>query len=284
MQHTLRIGTILDSRYSIVELIGTGGMGSVYKAIDLSLERPVAVKLLHRLLAVVDGAASIERFRREAKALSLVSDKNVVAVYRLGFVANTPFLVMEFVEGESLYSVLRKSGPIAWPRALCLTLQICRGLAAVHAQGIIHRDIKPENILISKAGNEERVKLSDFGLCHHEEASGSEKAKLTRTGTIIGTARYMAFQQQARVLVGLLRTVTRMIEAGSMAQGSGIQPGTKPNVGKEKNSELAERLSQSARALASTYSGKTLSALMPKEMYLSIHQQIPSSGSNWQKH
>jgi eukaryotic-like serine/threonine-protein kinase len=178
-------GRILDGRYQLGSLLGVGGMASVYLATDRVLERQVAVKVLSP--SDSQDALFVERFRREARAAARLSHPNIVAVFDSGSDADQPYLVMEYVPGESLAELLHRQGRLAPRRAVELAIQVCAALAAAHAQGLVHRDIKPANVLVSPDG---QVKVTDFGI-----VKASTATTLTRTGTVLGTAAYLSPEQ-----------------------------------------------------------------------------------------
>ena len=173
-------------RYDIERLIGSGGMGVVFKAFDTELNRPVAIKALAPHLSHV-GAAR-QRFEREAKAVAAVVHENVVAIHDVETEHEVSFLVMQYVAGESLQTRIDREGPLGPREILRIGIQASAGLAAAHAQGIIHRDIKPGNILLENGV--ERVLLTDFGL-----ARTVDDASLTQTGIVSGTPSYMSPEQ-----------------------------------------------------------------------------------------
>ena len=179
------IGIILNDRYEIEELIGTGGMADVYRARDNLLGRTVAVKVLHAQYA--KDPVFIQRFRQEAQSAGNLNQPNVVNVYDWGIEGDTYYLVMEYVEGRDLKDVILSGGPLLPERAVEITLSICAALEAAHAQGIIHRDIKPQNIFIT---SDNQVKVMDFGIAR--SAGGTA---MTQTGTIMGTAQYISPEQ-----------------------------------------------------------------------------------------
>jgi serine/threonine-protein kinase len=176
-------GTILADRYRIVGLLGKGGMGEVYRADDLKLSQPVALKFLpDRHLS--DGAA-LARFHREVRVARQVSHKNVCRVYDIGEIDGRHYLSMEFIKGEELSSLLRRIGRLPNDKALQIARQICAGLSAAHDNGILHRDLKPANIMIDAEGN---ARITDFGLAGLvEEIREDEMAA--------GTPAYMAPEQ-----------------------------------------------------------------------------------------
>jgi eukaryotic-like serine/threonine-protein kinase len=178
-----RSGLILDDRYRLDERIAAGGVGQVWRATDLLLERPVAVKVLRPEYS--DHPETLERFRKEARNAGALSNSHVAQVYDYGpsGPGGSPYLVMEFVDGPSLADILVVD-PIEPARALDVIAQAAEGLAAAHKAGVIHRDIKPGNILISMEGH---VKVTDFGIAH---AAG--QAPVTGPGLVMGTTQYMA--------------------------------------------------------------------------------------------
>ncbi|MGI9066655.1 MAG: serine/threonine-protein kinase [Pyrinomonadaceae bacterium] len=176
-------GVILAERYRIVGLLGKGGMGEVYRADDLKLGQPVALKFLPDHL-LSDGAA-LARFHREVRVARQVSHKNVCRVYDIGDTDGRHFLSMEYIKGEELSSLLRRIGSLPGDKAIQLARQICAGLAAAHDVGVLHRDLKPANIMIDGEGN---ARILDFGLAGlAEEFADAELAA--------GTPAYMAPEQ-----------------------------------------------------------------------------------------
>ena len=182
--HPEMLGRI--GRYEVERLIGTGGMGVVFKAFDSELNRPVAVKLLTPYLA--GSGAARKRFAREARAAAAVVHEHVGAIHNVETDGEVPFLVMQYVPGESLQSRLDREGTLDVCEILRIGMQTASGLAAAHAQGLVHRDVKPANVLLEKGV--ERSLLADFGL-----ARASDDASLTRTGHHLGTPQYMSPEQ-----------------------------------------------------------------------------------------
>jgi predicted Ser/Thr protein kinase len=176
----------LAGRYELAEVIGRGGMGTVYRAVDLVLGRAVAVKVLPGQLADQDPS-HVARFEREARAAAALSHPAVVAVYDTGSDEATRFIVMEFVAGKSLAALLREEGPLDPGRAVSIAEQVAAALAAAHAAGIVHRDIKPANVMVREDGS---VKVLDFGLARALDASA-----LTQSASVLGTAAYMSPEQ-----------------------------------------------------------------------------------------
>jgi WD40 repeat protein len=174
--------------YEILEVVGHGGTGVVLRARDTKLERIVALKLLAAPLAA-SGTAR-KRFAREARAAAAIRDEHVIDIYAVRDDAPVPYLVMEYIDGQNLETLLRKGGPLEIKEVLRIGMQVARGLAAAHQHGLVHRDVKPANILLENGV--QRVKLTDFGL-----ARAADDASLTQTGFIAGTPLYMAPEQAA---------------------------------------------------------------------------------------
>jgi eukaryotic-like serine/threonine-protein kinase len=180
------VGDVLAGRYELEQLVGAGGMSSVYRAHDRVLERTVALKVLHERLAAQGDI--LDRFRREAKLVAGLSHHNIVAVIDRGEDEGRPFIVFEFVDGENLKQLVVRSGPLPVERALELAIQVAHGLAFAHAKGFVHRDVKPQNVLLN--GNGE-AKVTDFGIARALDVQEGE----TQTGTVLGTCDYIAPEQ-----------------------------------------------------------------------------------------
>jgi eukaryotic-like serine/threonine-protein kinase len=180
------VGRTVDGRYQVLSLLARGGMATVYQALDLRLDRVVALKIMHAHLA--HDQAFVARFQREAKAAARLTHGHVVAVYDQGEDDGLVYLAMEYVPGRTLRDVLRQYGPLTPEQALVFLDPVLEALAAAHAAGFVHRDIKPENVLISDDG---RVKVADFGLARAVEADGQSVTQ----GMIIGTVAYLSPEQ-----------------------------------------------------------------------------------------
>lgn len=181
------VGRVLDGRYRIVDRIAAGGMATVYRGIDIRLDRPVAVKLLHAGYAA--APAAVARFQREARAAARLSHPDVVSVFDQGGTeGEDPFLVMEYVSGGTLRDILRARGRLEPGEAVAIMDHVLAALTAAHREGLIHRDIKPENVLVTLDG---RVKVADFGL-----ARIAGDSTMTATGSVLfGTAAYLSPEQ-----------------------------------------------------------------------------------------
>src|SRR5580658_565348 len=177
---------VLSGRYELSHLVARGGMAEVYRAHDRLLDRPVALKVLFPELSV--DRAFVERFRREAQAAANLSHPNIVPVFDWGEDAGTYFIVMEFIDGRALSSILRSAGPMHPDRAAEIGADVAMALAYAHRHGVIHRDVKPGNVLITEDGI---VKVTDFGIAR---AINTEES-LTQTGAVMGTATYFSPEQ-----------------------------------------------------------------------------------------
>ncbi len=189
------IGAVFSERYKIIEVIGRGGMGTVYKAHHQLMHKTVALKLLHSHL--LDSEISRARFKAEAQAASSLRQANLTSVVDYGLSpTGQPFIVMDYVEGESLSEVLGQSGPLQPKRFFDIFEQVCAGLAYAHSKGIIHRDIKPGNIMLSRSeGDKEVVHIVDFGIAKILTEDADAVQHLTRTGEIFGSPLYMSPEQ-----------------------------------------------------------------------------------------
>jgi eukaryotic-like serine/threonine-protein kinase len=186
-----RVGQVLNGRYRLVELLGEGGMATIYRGQDAQLGREVAVKVLRAEYG--RDAAFVARFRQEAQSAAALNHPNVVNVHDFGMEATDPFIVMELVEGGDLGDVLREQGALQPIAAARIAQQMADALDAAHAQGIVHRDIKPTNVLITRGG---RVKVADFGI-----ARAFSEAQLTMPGTTLGSVHYFSPEQARGELV-----------------------------------------------------------------------------------
>jgi eukaryotic-like serine/threonine-protein kinase len=184
-------GSLVAGRYRLERELGSGGMASVHLARDEELERQVAIKLL--AVALSADPAFRERFLREAKLAARLSHPNVVSVFDTGEHEGRPFIVMEWVDGETVADLLHRQGALPVGEALAIARQAAAGLAHAHAAGLVHRDVKPHNLLLTGDG---AVKIADFGIARAAELTG-----LTEAGTVLGTAAYLAPEQFAGEVV-----------------------------------------------------------------------------------
>ncbi len=195
------LGTLLGGRYRLDAQIGRGGMSTVYLAFDIVLERPVAIKLMHREIA--SDSDQLERFRREARSVARLNHPHIVTVIdageepspasapggagEAGGGVGTPYIVLEYVEGETLKALIRRDGPLEIPRAIAYAIELARALGAAHERLIVHRDVKPQNVLIGVEGS---AKITDFGIARTLSEVG-----LTMDGRVLGTTDYVSPEQ-----------------------------------------------------------------------------------------
>jgi tRNA A-37 threonylcarbamoyl transferase component Bud32 len=179
------IGSLINGRFRLDEKIGSGGMSTVYRAYDTTLERWVAIKSMHRDIST--DPDQLERFRREARAVARLNHPHVVTVIDFGEDDGSPYIVLELVEGETLKQLIKRDGRLPVDEAVAYAIEIGRALACAHAAHLVHRDIKPQNVLIDHEG---RAKVTDFGIARSLEVHG-----LTATGRVLGTTDYVAPEQ-----------------------------------------------------------------------------------------
>ena len=179
-------GDVVAQRYELEQLVGSGGMSSVFRAHDRVLERTVALKMLHERLTTHQDV--VDRFSREAKLVAGLSHHNIVSVIDRGDDGGSPFIVFEYVAGENLKQVVVRDGPLPVERVLELGVEIARALAFAHEKGFVHRDVKPQNVLLNGKGE---AKVTDFGIARPIEAREGE----TQTGTVLGTCDYISPEQ-----------------------------------------------------------------------------------------
>lgn len=191
------VGVTLDGRYRILRVIGEGGMGVVYEALHVVIEKPVAVKVLRETFTGRPDV--VERFRQEAKSASRIGHPNIIDVSDFGETpSGASYIVMEMLIGEDLADILARERVLSPARATRIVYQVARALDATHRKGIVHRDLKPENIyLISVDGVSDVVKVVDFGVAKMSDLDNASGRKLTRTGMLFGTPEYMSPEQAA---------------------------------------------------------------------------------------
>ena len=189
LQPDALVGQMVDGRYLVQAKLARGGMATVYEALDVSLDRIVALKVMHRHLA--DDPDFVARFQREARSAARLAHPHVVGVFDQGAADGLVYLAMEYVPGRTLRDIMREFGPLTPEQALVMLDPILEGLAAAHAAGFVHRDIKPENVLVSDDG---RVKVADFGLARAVATSNSSATQ----GVLIGTVAYLSPEQVER--------------------------------------------------------------------------------------
>ncbi|MFZ5785394.1 MAG: protein kinase domain-containing protein, partial [Acidobacteriota bacterium] len=198
------VGKLIADRFRVIARLGAGGMGTVYEAEHLYIQKRVALKLLRP--EITASADAVARFQREALAASTIGHENIVAIDDFGRLADGQvYLTMEFLDGDPLNEVLERE-PLSVPQILDVAIQTCHGLAAAHAKGIIHRDMKPENIFLVDGGS--KVKILDFGIAKVVRADSN--TNLTKTGAVFGTPNYMAPEQ------ALGRSIDHRVDVYSM--------------------------------------------------------------------
>ena len=178
-------GTTLAGRYEIIEELGRGGMGNVYRVLDNKINEEVALKLIKPVIAADKN--TIERFRNELKFARKITHKNVCRMYDLNEEKDALYITMEYVPGEDLKSMIRMMGQLSVGKAISIAKQVCEGLAEAHRLEVVHRDLKPRNIMIDKEGNS---RIMDFGIARSLKTKG-----ITGAGVMIGTPEYMSSEQ-----------------------------------------------------------------------------------------
>jgi len=191
------IASLRDGRYRLVERVGAGAIGQVWRAQDTTLEREVAIKTIN--LATSADPSTEARFRREAVATAGLNHPNVVQIYDSGVDGHSAYIVMEFLHGPNLQAVVTKQGPIGWQAALPMLAQVAAGLGAAHRFGVIHRDVKPANVVLTSDDLRSTPKLVDFGIARLND---QQSTALTSTMTAIGSAAYMSPEQASGERVG----------------------------------------------------------------------------------
>jgi eukaryotic-like serine/threonine-protein kinase len=252
---------LLSDRYEVQDRLGSGGMSTVYRAVDRILERTVAVKILAEHLS--DDERFVARFRREALAVAKLIHPNIVQVYDTGVDRGRHYIVMEFIEGKSGAQLLQRHGTLGPATTVEIGAQACAGLDFAHRRGIIHRDVKPGNLLVvggPDGGGEMAVKLADFGI-----ARAAEQTRITQVGSVVGTAAYLA-PEQARgeeatpssdvyslgVVLYQFLTGRLPYEGSSLAELAVRQQNERPLAPRTYNDEVPETLSGAVlRALES---------------------------------
>src|SRR5271154_414033 len=186
-------GTLLGTRYEIVQILGQGGMGAVYKANDLELDRIVAVKVIRPELGAQPEI--LQRFKQELILARQITHRNVIRIFDLSEANGIKFITMEFIEGQDLRSLITEKGRVSFDEAVRIIEQVCLALDAAHSEGVVHRDLKPQNIMLDKQG---RASVMDFGIARSVESGG-----MTQTGTLVGTPDYMSPEQVMGEHVGV---------------------------------------------------------------------------------
>jgi eukaryotic-like serine/threonine-protein kinase len=182
----MELGRILGHRYEILQMLGEGGMGTVYKARDREVDRLVALKVIRPELA--QNADALHRFKQELVLARQITHRNVIRIFDLGDADGLKFITMEFIDGRDLKTLIREKGKFTPKEAVQIVVQVCKALEASHAEGVIHRDLKPQNIMVDEQG---KVSVMDFGIARSMEVGGG----MTQTGALVGTPEYMSPEQ-----------------------------------------------------------------------------------------
>ncbi|MGA9524633.1 MAG: protein kinase [Myxococcaceae bacterium] len=189
------VGRIVDKKYRVEELIGEGGMGKVYRARQLVLDKPVVLKVLRQSL--LSDERTVARFQREAKAASRLNHPNSISILDFGQAEDAAlYIAMEYVQGKDLHQILSREWPLPESRVVRIVGQVLSALSDAHGAGVIHRDLKPENIMVEqRRGEPDFVKVLDFGIAKIQDSTGDEGPALTRAGFVCGTPEYMSPEQ-----------------------------------------------------------------------------------------
>ena len=267
-----RIGRLIGGKYRLLRLIGQGGMGAVYEAQHAVIGRRFAVKFLHARWA--GGEAALARFRREAQAAGTLVSEHIAQVTDFDVTEDgAPYLVMEYLLGESLAELLQREGPLSVPRVLHFVLQACRGLAEAHAAGVVHRDLKPDNLfVVRRADGSEQIKVLDFGIAKVQTPEDNQA--ITRTGAMLGTPFYMA-PEQARGE----RNVDQRVDVYALGVISyELLSGSKPHPGDSYNAILAHILTEAPQPLQTLRRGLPpgLADVIHRTMALDPNARPPS--------
>jgi serine/threonine-protein kinase len=265
-----RVGAVVD-RYTLVRVLGQGGMGAVYEARHATLSRRFAIKFL--LPDLASNRDILRRFENEAKAAGGLEHPNLAAVTDFGRATDgAPYIVMEYLQGEDCAKLLKRLGPLPVPRAVNIVVQACRGLAVAHQAGIVHRDLKPENLFLTDAGDgSDHVKVLDFGIA---KLRVSDASVITGTGATFGTAFYMS-PEQARG-AGEVDARTDVWSMGVVLYE--LLTGRKPFVGEQFLQVIHQILSAPAPSLASLRAGLPagLVSVVEQSMAKELTARLPS--------
>jgi len=178
-------GSTLAGRYEVIEKLGRGGMGKVFRVVDKTINEEMALKLINP--AIASDEKTVERFKNELKFARKITHKNVCRMFDINESEGTLYITMEYVPGEDLKSMIRMMGQLSVGRAISIAMQVCEGLSEAHRLGVVHRDLKPQNIMVDKKGN---TRIMDFGIARSLKAEG-----ITGDGVMVGTPEYMSPEQ-----------------------------------------------------------------------------------------
>lgn len=279
----------LLERWQIIDFIGEGGMSSVYKARHVVMGKIAAIKLLHPHLALRGQSAL--RFQQEAKAVSVIEHPNVVAVHDCGLTEQgTPFMVMEYLEGESLSAFIQREGPLPAARALPIFFQICDALQHAHSKGIVHRDLKPSNVMLV-GENREQVKIVDFGIAKViplDKDEANQMHQLTQTGEVFGSPLYMSPEQ---CLGAKLDSRSDIYSMGCLMYE--VLTGAPPFRGESYMETMFKQVNDNPKPYAGTVAEKKIESVVMKALEkkaenrfqsmaeLNDDLEIASEGSSW---
>jgi len=262
------IGTVLSGRYRLEAKLGSGGMSTVYLARDDTLDRPVAVKVMHREMSEQED--QLQRFRQEARAVAKLTHPNVVAVIDAGEDGGHPYIVFEYVKGETLKQRIGRVGALDTQEAIAYAIEVARGLSVAHSRNMVHRDIKPQNVLIDEEG---RAKLTDFGISRQLEQEG-----VTATGRVLGTTDYVAPEQamgkdiDIRSDIYSLGVVLYEMLVGQVPFHADSQVGVAMKHVNEELPDVQRRRSEASAAVALVVERAT--AKNPDERYQTVAEMI----------
>src|SRR5665811_828549 len=262
------IGTVLSGRYRLEAKLGSGGMSTVYLASDDTLDRPVAVKVMHREMSEQED--QLQRFRQEARAVAKLTHPNVVAVIDAGEDGGHLYIVFEYVKGETLKQRIGRVGALDTQEAIAYAIEVGRGLSVAHARNMVHRDIKPQNVLIDEEG---RAKLTDFGISRQLEQDG-----VTATGRVLGTTDYVAPEQamgkdiDTRSDIYSLGVVLYEMLVGQVPFHADSQVGVAMKHVNEELPDVQRRRSEASAAVALVVERAT--AKNPDERYQTVAEMI----------
>lgn len=243
----LETGTILDGKYEVLSFIGSGGMGSIYKARHVELGNLVAIKIMHGRFAA--DPESVKRFQNEARFIANLRHKNILSVYSFGTINGLAYIAMEFIEGQSLSDRLDDGGPFSPTQALPIFLQVCDAMSYAHKLDVLHRDLKPANVMmVEQPDGTICAKVVDFGLAKLLDGSdGSDGQRLTHTGEVVGDPNYMSPEQAQG----------KKLDARSDVYSCGclmyeVLSGQKPFTGESPVTILYKQISENPQPFAST--------------------------------
>ncbi len=289
------LGMIVAKKFKVEKILGVGGMGKVYKARQLALDKAVVVKVLHDQFR--DDPQLVQRFQREARAASRLNHPNSIQIIDFGQdETGVVFMAMEYLQGQDLFAMLKKEGPLAPERVARVMIQVCSALAEAHEQNVIHRDLKPENIMIEdRRGQRDFVKVLDFGIAKIQDPAETGGQALTQAGMVCGTPEYMSPEQarglqlDARSDIYALGVIMYQLSTGELpfTADSPIGIVTKhilepPVPPRAKRPEIPELLEQIIlKAMEKDVSGRFNTVVDMGEALELLLRQLPDQGSGF---